>query len=266
MRALRRILSWNVNGLRACDAKGFRRWLDRADAEIVGVQEVRSPAGKLPRRLLAPRGWHTYFSAAERAGYSGVGLFARRAPEAVETSLAHRGFDAEGRLQLARFGRLVVANVYFPNGNGKDRDNSRVPFKLRFYRRLFERLEKLRADGAHVLVMGDYNTTQCDLDLARPKDNRRTSGCLPNERREFARWLAAGWVDTFRAFEPAGGHYSWWSQRFGVRERNVGWRIDHVLASPEAMRFVRAGFILRDVRGSDHAPVGVDVDDGIFGS
>ena len=148
-----RILSWNVNGLRACDAKGFRRWLDRSDAEIVGVQEVRAQTDDLPRRLAAPRGWHTHFVAAERPGYSGVGLYARRAPEALETSLAQRAFDAEGRVQLARFGRLVVANVYFPNGNGKERDNSRVPFKLRFYKRLFERLEKLRADGAHVRLI-----------------------------------------------------------------------------------------------------------------
>ena len=254
-----------MNGLRACDAKGFRRWLDRSDAEIVGVQEVRAPLEALPRRLAAPRGWHTHFVAAERPGYSGVGLYARRAPEALETTLAQRAFDAEGRVQLARFGRLVVANVYFPNGNGKERDNSRVPFKLRFYKRLFERLEKLRADGAHVLVMGDFNTTHTDLDLARPKENRKTSGCLPNERRELARWLAAGWVDTFRAFEPGAGHYSWWSQRFGVRAKNIGWRIDYVLASPEAMPFVRSAFIQPNVRGSDHAPVGVDVDGGIFG-
>jgi exodeoxyribonuclease-3 len=261
---IHRILSWNVNGLRACGAKGFRRWLDRSGAEIACVQEVRALCDDLPRRLATPRGWHTHFSAAARLGYSGVGMFARRAPDAVETSLEQRAFDAEGRLQLARFGRLVVANVYFPNGNGKDRDNSRVPFKLRFYRRVFERIEKLRSDGAHVLVLGDFNTTPSDLDLARPQDNRRTSGCLPNERRELARWHAAGWVDTFRAFEPSGGHYSWWSQRAGVRERNIGWRIDHVLASPEAMRFVRAAFIQRDVRGSDHAPVGVDVETGIF--
>jgi exodeoxyribonuclease-3 len=265
MNASHRILSWNVNGLRACGAKGFRRWLDRSEAEIVAVQEVRALCDDLPRRLASPRGWHTHFSAAARLGYSGVGLFARRAPERVETSLEHRAFDAEGRLQLARFGRLVVANVYFPNGNGKERDNSRVPFKLRFYRRVFERVEKLRADGAHVLVLGDFNTTHTDLDLARPKQNRGTSGCLPSERRELARWLAAGWTDTFRAFEPGGGHYSWWSQRFGVREKNIGWRIDYVLASPEAMPFVRSAFIQPDVRGSDHAPVGVDVEGGIFG-
>jgi exodeoxyribonuclease-3 len=263
--ATHRILSWNVNGLRACAGKGFRRWLDRSDATIVGVQEVRARREDLPRRLAAPRGWHTHFEAAARRGYSGVGLFARRAPDEVATALGTPSLDREGRLQLARFGRLVVANVYFPNGNGTDRDHSRIPYKLRFYRRLFERLEELRADGLHVLALGDYNTTRSDLDLARPKDNRRTSGCLPHERREFERWIDAGWVDTFRTFEPGGGHYSWWSQRVGVRARNIGWRIDHVLASPEAMPFVRSAFIQPDVLGSDHAPVGVEVDDAIFG-
>ena len=157
-----------------------------------------------------------------------------------------------------------MANVYFPNGNGKDRDNSRVPFKLRFYRTLFERLEKLRSDGAHVLVMGDFNTAHCEIDLARPRENQSTSGFLPRERRELSRWLAAGWADTFRRFEPAPGHYSWWSQRSGARARNVGWRIDYVLASPEALPFVRGAFIERTVRGSDHAPVGVDIDPRII--
>ncbi|MEN8159438.1 MAG: exodeoxyribonuclease III, partial [Myxococcota bacterium] len=237
----------------------------RSEAEIVGVQEVRARLEDLPRRLRTPAGWHTHFSPAERAGYSGVGLYARRAPEALDTSLGRPRFDVEGRLQLARFGRLVVANAYFPNGNGKDRDNSRVPFKLRFYRTLFERLEKLRADGLHVLVMGDFNTAHEEIDLARPRQNQKTSGFLPRERRELSRWLAAGWVDTFRAFEPGPGHYSWWSQRQGVRAKNIGWRIDYVLASPEAMRFVRGAFIERHVRGSDHAPIGVEVTRGILG-
>jgi exodeoxyribonuclease-3 len=176
-----------------------------------------------------------------------------------------RGGFARRRVGTRTSHRLVVANAYFPNGNGKERDNSRVPFKLRFYRTLFEQLEKLRAEGAHVLVMGDFNTAHEEIDLARPRPNRNTSGFLARERRELSRWLSAGWVDTFRAFEPGPGHYSWWSQRQGVRDRNIGWRIDYVLAAPEAMRFVRGAFIQHRVRGSDHAPIGVDVTGGIFG-
>ncbi|MAE93841.1 MAG: exodeoxyribonuclease III [Deltaproteobacteria bacterium] len=263
---MERILSWNVNGLRACDRKGFRRFLDRSGASIVGVQEVRASAEQLPRRLTAPKGWHAEIVTAKRPGYSGVGLYSRRKPDAVETALGTRSFDEEGRVQLARFGRLVVANVYFPNGNGKDRDNSRVPYKLRFYRTLFERLERMRRGGFRVLVMGDFNTAHCEIDLARPRDNQKTSGFLPIEREEFDRWLAAGWIDCFRRAQPEPGHYSWWSQRGDCRQRNVGWRLDYVLASPAAQRYVRDAFILRRIQGSDHCPVGVDVDPAIFGS
>jgi exodeoxyribonuclease-3 len=255
-----------VNGLRACGAKGFRRWLDRSGAAIVGVQEVRARTADLPRRLARPKGWHTHFAQAERAGYSGVGLYSQEPPDGVDTGLGSRAFDAEGRIQLARFGWLIVANVYFPNGNGRERDQSRVPFKLRFYRALRERLTALAAAGGRVIVMGDFNTAHREIDLARPRQNRDTSGFLPRERRELERWFAAGWIDTFRAFEPGPGRYSWWSQRRGVRARNIGWRIDYVLASPSAMPFVRSAFIQRAVTGSDHAPIGIDVAPSIFAS
>lgn len=256
-----RIVSWNVNGLRAAHKKGFLDWLAAEEAEVVGVQEVRAREEQLPEELRAPEGWKgTHFVAAERPGYSGVGLYSRKQPDEVETSLGVEEMDAEGRLQVARFGPLTVVNCYFPNGNGKERDNSRVPFKLAFYRRLFERLEKGLRDGERLLVMGDFNTAHQEIDLARPKDNRETSGFLPEEREELARWLRAGWVDTFRHFEKGGGHYSWWSQRFGVRARNVGWRIDYVLASPGAMRFVTQAAIHPEIQGSDHCPVSVVLD------
>jgi exodeoxyribonuclease-3 len=255
-----------VNGLRACHRRGFGRWLSRSGAGIVGVQEVRARPEDLPASLASPQRWHAHFSPAERAGYSGVGLFSRLLPDAVETSLGVSRFDREGRVQLVRFGRLVVANVYFPNGNGVNRDHSRVPFKLAFYRTLWERLQTLRRSGARVIVMGDFNTAHDDVDLARPRENQGTSGFLPRERRELSRWLATGFTDTFRAFEPRGGHYTWWSQRQGVRARNVGWRIDYVLASRAASPFIRRAFHQPRIQGSDHCPIGVDVDPEIFGT
>ncbi|MDF1700052.1 MAG: exodeoxyribonuclease III [Planctomycetota bacterium] len=260
-----RILSWNVNGLRACEKKGFSAWLEASGAEIVAVQEVRALPEQLPEHLQAPPGWHVAYAPAERKGYSGVGIFSRTAPDRVETSLGAERFDVEGRLQLAHFGRLVIANGYFPNGNGKDRDNSRIPYKLDFYRALYDRLDRLRRGGRRVLVLGDFNTAHRAIDLARPKSNVKTSGFRPEEREELDRWIAGGWVDTFRHFEEGPDHYSWWSQRFGVRERNVGWRIDYVLASQAAMRHVRAGTIHHQVMGSDHCPVGVEVDPAIRG-
>jgi exodeoxyribonuclease-3 len=260
-----RIVSWNVNGLRSILGKGFRPWLSRSRAAIVGIQEVRASEAQLGDHARPWRGWHRHVVAAERPGYSGVALLSRGAPDAVETSLGEAGFDAEGRFQLARFGRLVVVNAYFPNGSGKERDNGRIPFKLAFYRRVFERVEPELRRGAPVLVMGDFNTAHREIDLARPRENVKTSGFTPEERAELDRWIGAGFVDTFRRFQPAAGHYSWWSQRFGVREKNVGWRIDYVLASPGAARHLRGAFIQDRVKGSDHCPVGVEVDEAITG-
>ncbi|MCK5799186.1 MAG: exodeoxyribonuclease III [Deltaproteobacteria bacterium] len=258
-----RILSWNVNGLRACYGKGFLDVLASSEADIVALQEVRARAEQLDEAVRAPAGWFTAFNSAKRSGYSGVGIYARREPDSLETSLGEERFDSEGRLQLARFGRLVLANVYFPNGSGKDRDNSRVPFKLDFYRALHTRLGRLRRGGLRVLVVGDFNIAHREIDLARPKQNRKASGFLPEECEELDRWLQTGWVDTFRRQEKGGGHYTWWSQRFGVRKKNIGWRLDYVLASPSALPFVQRAFIQPEILGSDHCPIGVDVDAAI---
>ena len=266
-----RILSWNVNGLRACTRKGFSGWLSKSRADIVGVQEVRALVEQLEPRVAKPRRWHTHFVAAERKGYSGVGLYSRHTIEQTETSLGAEDLDREGRLQIARIGGLTVANAYFPNGNGSTlpdgkRSNDRVPYKLRFYRMLFDRLEPERAAGVPIVVMGDFNTAHREIDLARPSPNRKTSGFLPEECAELDRWLEAGWTDTFRHLHPdAPGHYSWWSQRKGVREKNIGWRLDYVLASPGAMASLRDAFILSKVQGSDHCPVGVELDPAALG-
>jgi exodeoxyribonuclease-3 len=259
-----RIRSWNINGMRAVMQKGFKRWLTSTAPDIVGVQEVRAHPAQLVAELNKLKAPFVHISPAERKGYSGVGLVANRAADSVVTSLGVAAYDVEGRVQMARFGRLLVVNVYVPNGNGKLRDNSRVPFKLAFKRRLFDLLENEKNQGGHILVMGDINTAHQEIDLARPKQNHQTSGFLPEERAELSRLLDRGWVDTFRHFEKGAGHYSWWSQRVGVRQKNIGWRIDLVLASPAAMPFITRAVIESTVTGSDHCPVGVDVDDDIL--
>ena len=259
-----RVISWNVNGIRACVRKGFAEWLQGCDADIVGVQESRALAEELPSELRRESLWNVHLQPAQRRGYSGVALFSRRVPDEIHTELNEDRFDSEGRIQFARFGRLWVVNGYFPKGSGTLRDNSRVPYKLDFYRAVFTRIESWRRQNQRVLVVGDFNTAHQELDLARPKDNAETSGFLPQEREEFDRWIEAGWTDTFRHFEKGPGHYSWWSQRFGVRARNIGWRIDYLLASPAAMPFLRTAFIHPHVTGSDHCPVGVDLDPAVF--
>jgi len=255
-----RIVSWNVNGLRACAGKGFLDFLTRSGAGIVGVQEVRAFPAQLEPALREPPGWHATFSAAQRPGYSGVALYSRVKPSRVDTSLGDARFDAEGRIIVAHFADVVVANVYFPKGSGKERDNSRVPYKLEFYAAVFDSLERLRKRKA-VFVMGDFNTAHEPIDLARPASNQKSSGFLPEERAELARWLGAGWVDTFRARHPGeAGHYTWWRQWGDARAQNVGWRIDYVLSSAAGARRVKDAFIWPDVTGSDHCPVGVDVE------
>ena len=255
-----RILSWNVNGLRACAKKGFAAFLDVSGADVLGLQEVRAFPEQLPEDIRKPPGWWTHFHPAERPGYSGVALYSRALPDKVDIALGEPDYDQEGRFIVAYYGEIAVANVYFPKGSGRDRDNSRVPYKLGFYQTVFARIETLR-ERYRVFVIGDYNTAHTEIDLARPKTNKKTSGFLPEEREEMDRWLTADWIDTFRSRHPGiGGHYTWWRQWGGARENNVGWRIDYVLASRKANERITQAFIWPHTLGSDHCPVGVDVD------
>ena len=259
------IVSWNVNGIRACTKKGFPDWLNNSGACIVGLQETRATEDKFPAGVLQPDGWHTHLSPAERPGYSGVMLYGRRPIDHISTTLDLPDHDAEGRVQIARYGELLLVNAYFPNGSGKNGDNSRVPFKLAFYERLRSLMNEAAQNGEKVLVMGDWNTAHREIDIARPRENARTSGFLPEERETLDRWFQDGWTDTFRHFNQDPGHYSWWSNRPGVRERNIGWRIDYILASPAAMPFVEDANIHPEIQGSDHCPVSVQVSERIFG-
>ena len=259
-----KIYSWNVNGLRACVRKGFLDWLEASEADIVGLQEVRALPEQLTVAAREPKGWHAHFNPAERKGYSGVGIYSRSPLDTVSDSVDVEAFDIEGRVQIAEIGELKILNVYFPNGSGKNRDLSRIPYKLDFYAHLRQMLASELASGARILVMGDFNTAHREIDLARPKQNKATSGFLIEEREELDRWMGAGWIDSFRRFEPGAGHYSWWSQRGTARERNVGWRIDYVLASPNLGPFLRGAFIQPDVPGSDHAPIGVELDPSVL--
>lgn len=254
-----RIVGWNVNGLRACIKKGFIPFLENSNADVIALQEVRAFPDQLPSEITQSEVWNVTFAPAKRPGYSGVGILSRVAPSKVETSLGDPRFDDEGRFIVAYFGRLAIASVYFPKGNGKDRDNSRVGYKLDFYRAVFDRLGELRRRG-RVYVLGDFNTAHHEIDLARPKGNRKSSGFLDEERQLLTDIQADGWVDTFRATHPdEPDHYTWWRQFGGARESNVGWRIDCVYASASAMRRVKEAFIWPHILGSDHCPVGVDL-------
>ncbi len=270
-----RIVSWNVNGIRAVERNGFAGWLEAeraAGADFIGLQEVRARRDEVPPSLAPPPGWAFDVVAAAKKGYSGVAFYAATTPSSVATSLGEARFDDEGRFIEARIGEATLASVYFPNGNGTPlpggkRSNDRIPYKLDFYRAVEARYAARMKAGEKIVVMGDFNTAHHAIDLARPKDNRETSGFTDIERDEVQRWVDAGWVDAWRHLHPdLGDVYSWWSQRFGIRERNVGWRIDMIMVSPAVLPYLRGAFIDTHVRGSDHCPVGIRVDrDGFLG-
>ncbi len=250
------LLSWNVNGARAVLGKGFLDWLAQAQPAILGLQETRAEVEQLPPALAQPEGYHAYWNASRRKrGYSGTALLTRLKPEAVQFELGAPEFDTEGRTIIAHFPTFTLLNCYFPNGG---RDASRVPYKLAFYRAFLDVCEHFRAEGRAVIFCGDVNTAHREIDLANPRENREHSGFLPEERAWMDTFIAAGYVDTFRHFHPgATGAYTWWSVPTRARERNIGWRLDYFFVAQEALSRVTEAFILPNVPGSDHCPVGI---------
>jgi exodeoxyribonuclease III len=257
-----RIVSWNVNGLRSVCGKGFIDWLRGADIDILGMQETRVMLEQVPPEVSGLDGYHGFWSShASKKGYSGVGLLTRIAPNRVERSIGALEYDCEGRVLMAEYASILIANVYFPNGGGKNGDNSRVPFKLAFYERLFAWMaEQEKRTGKPGLIMGDMNTAPDEIDLAHPEKNQKQSGFLPEERDHLKRMQALGWVDTFRRLHPQEVRYSWWSPFRGSRQRNIGWRIDAIYVRESLLPRIQEAFIRDNVTGSDHCPVGIDIE------
>jgi exodeoxyribonuclease-3 len=252
-----RLISWNVNGIRSAQRKGFLEWLERERPDVLCLQETKARPDQLDEALLRGHGYHAAWHSAEKPGYSGVATFAREAPDAVRVGLGVEAFDREGRVLVTRHGDVTLVNAYFPNGQ---RDCSRVPFKTDFYRAMLAFLEGLRAGGERVVVCGDFNTAHQPIDLKNWRANQKTSGFLPEERVLLDEYVAAGWVDAFRRLHPdATDHYTWWSNRPGVRARNIGWRIDYHFVAPELWPRVRAARLHMDVPGSDHCPVELEL-------
>lgn len=250
------LLSWNVNGIRAVHKKGFLTWLAEVRPDILCLQETRAEAAQLPAELARPEGYQAFWhSPAARRGYSGTALLSREAPLSVQFGLGVPEFDEEGRTIIAEYPSFTMVNCYFPNGG---RDQSRVPFKLAFYEAFLDTCEQLRARGQTVIFCGDINTAHREIDLAHPKSNQKTTGFLPEERIWLDQFVSAGYVDTFRHFYPdLAGQYTWWSMVTRSRERNIGWRLDYFFVAAEGLDRVEDAFILPDVMGSDHCPVGI---------
>jgi exodeoxyribonuclease-3 len=254
-----RLVSWNVNGLRAVWKKGFSEVVRAMDADVFAIQETKIQGHQLTGEMRSIPGYAAYWSHAEsKKGYSGVGVYTRIPPRAVAEGLGVPLYDREGRVLELDFGDFVFYNVYFPNGQMGE---ERLAYKLDFYREFFSHAERQRDAGRSVVVAGDYNTAHNEIDLKNPRENRNTSGFMRIERDCLDRLVASGWVDTFRHLHPDTEKYSWWTYRFQARKRNIGWRIDYVFVTEDLVRSRRVldAFIDNDVTGSDHCPVGLDL-------
>jgi exodeoxyribonuclease-3 len=253
-----KLYSWNVNGIRAATKKGFLDWVNQAQPDVLCIQETKAHPDQLEDSLRSPENYHTYWSSAERKGYSGVALYSRVPPDSVELGLGIDSFDREGRTILADYGAFVLLTSYVPNGS---RDHSRVPFKMEYKAALLEKCDQLREAGRSVIFCGDINTAHKEIDLARPKSNKESTGFLPIERAWLDQVVESGYVDSYRALHPdTEGGYTWWAYWGKARERNVGWRIDYFFISPDLKDRIVQAEIHPDVYGSDHCPVSLALD------
>ncbi|GIW06083.1 MAG: exodeoxyribonuclease III [Dehalococcoidia bacterium] len=247
-----RLVSWNVNGIRAAERKGFLDWLSGCEADIVAVQETKAHPDQLSPALINPPGYFSAWVAAEKKGYSGVATYSRELPKQIRAGLGDPRFDGEGRVLVTEFEPLTLFNIYFPNGG---RGPEWVQHKLAFYDRFLEVIAPYLAEGRPLVVTGDVNTAFAEIDLARPKENSKTSGFLPEERQALARFFEAGLIDTFRHLRPHEVKYSWWDMRSFARQKGLGWRIDYFFVSPVLRDCIVDADIHCEVEGSDHAPV-----------
>lgn len=252
-----RVITANVNGIRSAARKGYFRWQRRQQADVVCLQEVRALPEQMPDEARAPRRYWAYFSPAVRKGYSGVALYARRPADQITTRLDWGFWDEEGRYLQADFGALSVISLYLPSGANEQRRQAKAEFRMR----LLEHLRGLTADGRSYILCGDLNVAHKKIDLENWRANQKHPGFLPEERAWMDQIVEElGWVDAFRRFNPRPKEYTWWSNRGQAYAKNVGWRLDYQLVTPDLGPKVTGATIYRNRRFSDHAPVCLDYD------
>lgn len=253
-----KLLSWNVNGIRAVFKKGFRQFLDQYQPDILSLQEVKISEASRLKESFDFTDYQEFWHSADRPGYSGTAVLLRsgfKGLKAATNGLGIKEFDCEGRVQILETLNFYLLNIYFPNANN---ELSRLDYKLRFNEALLKKIKQLESKKP-VIVTGDFNVAHEEIDLARPQANIGSPGFTVEERAWMTKFLKAGFVDTFRELNGQKVQYSWWSFRSAARQRNVGWRIDYFCTSAKLKRFLSKAYILDKIRGSDHAPVGLDL-------
>jgi len=247
-----RLLSWNVNGIRAIHKKGFLDWFKNENPDALCLQETKAYPDQLVDELKSVKGYKSFFSSAEKKGYSGVVTFTKSEPKSVQHGIEIKKFDSEGRFIITEFEQFILFNIYFPNGKAS---GDRLQYKMEFYDAFLKHCNKLLKQGKKIVICGDVNTAHKEIDLARPKENSETSGFLPQEREWIDKFLASGFIDTFRIFNKEPENYTWWDMVTRARERNVGWRIDYFYASHNLRDNIISSSIHSSVMGSDHCPI-----------
>lgn len=252
---MKKLISWNVNGLRACMQKGFTDFFKAADADIFCLQETKLQEGQIDLEL---SGYYQYWNYAEKKGYSGTAIFTKKEPISVSYGIGIEEHDLEGRVITLEFQNYYMITVYTPNSQD---ELKRLTYRMKWEDDFLAYLKKLE-ENKPVIVCGDMNVAHKEIDLKNPKTNRKNAGFTDEERNKFSSLLDAGFTDTFRYFYPdLEGAYSWWSYRFKAREKNAGWRIDYFLTSKSLNDSLKDALIYKDIFGSDHCPVGLIIED-----
>lgn len=252
-----RIISYNVNGIRAAVKKGFIDWLKTDPADIICLQETKATKEDVDHQLFQSLGYHDFWFSAQKKGYSGVAVFSKIKPDHIETGNGHSASDDEGRVIQLDFGDIRLINAYFPSGTSGD---ERQDFKYVWLKEMQTYLNKLKKKYPKLILCGDYNIAHQEIDIHDPKGNKKSSGFLPEEREWMTKFYESGWVDTFRVFHPEPHRYSWWSQRFpSVRLNNKGWRIDYINVTEPLRKQLKDAEIYPDVKHSDHCPVYLEI-------
>jgi len=249
-----KIISWNVNGLRAIYKKNFLSWFKKTRADIVCLQEIKAHPAQLIPELIQPEEYYSYFNPANKKGYSGVIVYTKKKPLRVGRKLGMKRFDQEGRMLKLEYPNFTLINLYLPQG-GRQKQN--MGYKLEVYSRLLNYLK--RNKNKKIILIGDFNIAHQEIDLARPKQNQKNTMFTPEERKQIDKIIDLGFTDTFRKFHKKAGQYTWWPYWANARQRNLGWRIDYVFASKSLIPKLKKAFILSEVKGSDHCPIGVEI-------
>jgi len=252
---MKKIISWNVNGIRAAESKGLYKWMKEENPDILCLQETKAYPDVLTKKFIEPKGYYSYFASAEKKGYSGVVTYCKEKPLSVNY-MGIDEFDSEGRYIELEFSQFTIINTYFPNSQS---EGKRLDYKLRFNSAIMGKMNSLRDNGKKVILCGDLNVAHKEIDLANPKTNTKNPGFLPEEREWMDSFINAGYIDVFRFFDPTPGNYTWWSYRTKAREKNIGWRIDYFIITDNLLDEIDNCEILNEVMGSDHCPIRLDL-------